>query len=174
MGCASAPPAIVYKHPEFIKNKNKIYKIAILPFKDAKGSPDSGKTMADIFETTLLTSGKFEVFERMQLEKVLNEQNLNLSGLIENPISIGKMVNVDLVVIGSVTTWHQGGWLDTATIVGASVKAVNVETGLTFWSIDDSVSGREAGINDGGVYTTPDVVARILCRKMIKDFIDGN
>ncbi|MBI3585446.1 MAG: hypothetical protein HY096_16040 [Nitrospinae bacterium] len=125
IGCASAPPSI-YKHPEFIKNKNKVYKIAVLPFKDAKGSPDSGKTMADIFETTLLTSGKFEVVERMQLEKVLNEQGLNLSGL-----------------------------------------------GVTLWAIDDSASGMEAGVNDGGPHTTPDVIARILCRKMIKGFIDN-
>lgn len=170
--CASTPPSTIYKHPEFNKNKSKVYKVSVLPFKDAKDSPDSGKIMADIFETALASSNRFEVVERMQLEKILSEQNLNLSGLIENPLSIGKMVKVDLVVIGSVTLWHQGGWSTVRTMVGASVKAVNVETGVTLWSIESSAEPIFG--EDDSPYVPPNVIARKLCRKMIKDFIDSN
>jgi curli biogenesis system outer membrane secretion channel CsgG len=172
VSCTPSTPTLIYKNPEFDISKYK--KIVVLPFKNAivegKMQEGSGEIVSSIFETTLLSSGKFTVIERMQLEKIIKEQQLSSSWLIEEPVSMGKLVKADIVVVGSVTTWYKAGWGSGYTTVGASIKAVSVETGITLWSIDKSSSATY--FTDGiPVNSTCDIVAKKLCREMIEDLL---
>ena len=71
-GCVSSN-TLVYRNPNF--DLNKSYRVAVFPFRDATGAPGSGDTLSTIFETTLLASGKFEVVERGELERIMKERH---------------------------------------------------------------------------------------------------
>ena len=86
-------------------SKRGEYKIAILPFEN-DGSPDAEK-FSRVLQDEMISSvfrnnlNNITLFERTGLNKIIDEQNLSMSGIIENPIEIGKMVSVREIVIGS-------------------------------------------------------------------------
>ncbi|MBI5050410.1 MAG: hypothetical protein HZC11_05975 [Nitrospirae bacterium] len=61
--------------------------------------------MSDNVALELMNLG-FQVIERQSMERVLSEQKLQMSGLVDasTAVQIGKMVGVDAVVLGNVTT----------------------------------------------------------------------
>ncbi len=80
--------------------------IAVLPF----SSQGIGTELKDVDFLDKLITGfvnckRFKVIERAQLEKILEEQKLGLSGIIDpaTAAEIGKGIGVDAVVLGSVT-----------------------------------------------------------------------
>jgi hypothetical protein len=66
----------------------------------------------------LVQSGKFRVMERKDLDSVLSEQSLSLSGAVDEKtaVQVGKLLGCQLVVLGAVTDFSvhksggQGGW----------------------------------------------------------------
>ena len=74
-GCAETS-TIVYRNPNF--DQTKTYRVAVLPFRDAAGHPGSGNALSEIFEATLLASGRFEVVERK------NWSGLSMSAILKN------------------------------------------------------------------------------------------
>ncbi len=80
--------------------------IAVLPFSSQGiGGELSGVDLLDKLITGFVNSKRFKVIERAQLEKILNEQKLGLSGIVDpsTAAEIGKGIGVDAVVLGSVT-----------------------------------------------------------------------
>lgn len=86
--------------------------IAVAAFEDKTdhsrwwwSGPDPGQGMSDMLTTALVKSGKFSVFEREQLDRVLAEQNLGQSGRVtqETAPTIGKLLGVSAIVYGSVS-----------------------------------------------------------------------
>lgn len=89
-----------------------VKKIAVLDFEDAAVSAHFqarnfkiGRAVADILVTELVKDGTFKVIERSQLEKVISEQKLSASGLVDTSevAKIGKILGVSAVIVGSVT-----------------------------------------------------------------------
>lgn len=82
-------------------------KIAVLDFQiQGKGfeTEDMGKIVAEWLITALVQKGRFDVIERRLLEKVLKEQNLGASGVVDSASAskIGKVLGARIVVSGSV------------------------------------------------------------------------
>ncbi len=80
--------------------------IAVLPFSSQGiGSELGGVDLLDKLITGFVNSKRFKVIERAQLEKILEEQKLGLSGIVDpaTAAEIGKGIGVDAVVLGSVT-----------------------------------------------------------------------
>jgi TolB-like protein len=79
--------------------------IAILPF-DTKGiGGDLGEIdLLDKLTTAFYNMNRFKVIERAQLEQILNEQKLGMSGIVDvsTAAQIGKGMGVDAVVCGSI------------------------------------------------------------------------
>jgi curli biogenesis system outer membrane secretion channel CsgG len=69
------------------------------------GDWDIGKGISDMLVTELVKEGTFSVIERKQLEAVLGEQKLGLSGVVDTQTAtqIGKVLGVDAVIVGSIT-----------------------------------------------------------------------
>lgn len=65
--------------------------------------------MADMLTTALVKSGKFMVIERQQLEAVMKEQALGLSGAVtpQSAAQVGKLLGVELMVMGSVNEFGE-------------------------------------------------------------------
>lgn len=63
------------------------------------------RAASDNLTAKLVQSGQFRVIERQQLDQVLQEQNLGAGGRIDpsTAAGIGKILGVQLIVIGSVT-----------------------------------------------------------------------
>ncbi|MCX7920134.1 MAG: CsgG/HfaB family protein, partial [bacterium] len=81
-------------------------KIAVLDFEAIGGSIDTtlGRGVAEILLSALTKSEKYQVVERQQLAKVLKEQKLQMTDLIDpkSAVEIGKILGVETIVAGSI------------------------------------------------------------------------
>ena len=87
-------------------------KVAVLDFEYGTirdrwwpGDWDIGKGISDMMVTQLVKDGTFSVIERKQIEKVISEQKLGASGLVDasTAAQIGKILGVKYVILGSIT-----------------------------------------------------------------------
>jgi TolB-like protein len=80
--------------------------IAVLPFESKGLGNDLGSIdLLDKLITGFVNINRFKVIERALLEKILEEQKLGMSGIVDasTAAEIGKGIGVDAVVVGSVT-----------------------------------------------------------------------
>lgn len=79
-------------------------RIAVLEFKAGVGLSQSDVNgLAGIFSTYLIDTRQFQVVERVQIDRIVSEQNLQLSSLTESQtVEIGRLLNVRYVVVGDV------------------------------------------------------------------------
>jgi TolB-like protein len=103
----AAVPAVVT--PEEVTSSEIIgdrMSIAVLPF-DSKGlgSELGSIDLLDKLITGFVNLNRFKVIERALLEKILEEQKLGMSGIVDvsTAAEIGKGIGVDAVIVGSVT-----------------------------------------------------------------------
>jgi len=86
-------------------------RIAVVDFEDktGHGAWHIGSGMADMLTTALVKSGNFMVIERQQLEQVMKEQQLGLTGAVtpQSAAQIGKLLGVELIVLGSVNEFGE-------------------------------------------------------------------
>jgi hypothetical protein len=153
-------------------------KIAVLPF--IAPPPQTIKTVGGI-ETTLSNAGALVadsiasamigipniiLIERSQLEKLLNEHELSLSGVINNPdfTLLGKILHVDALVVGNITSFYRfqniGAW---GGCVAYSARMVNIRTGEVMFAINGNI---------GQHYVLPEKLANDLARDAIKKLLE--
>ena len=106
-------------------NKKK-KKLAIIEFSDLNDNVnDLGRYLPEKLITELfkLNSEGFSIIERRQLSKVLKEQKLSTTGLIDSKTmqKVGKILGVDALVTGSIT--------DLGNIIEVNARIISVETG---------------------------------------------
>lgn len=82
-------------------------KIAVLDFQlqgEEFDNKDMGTIVAEWFTTAMVREGRFDVVERRLLEKILGEQKLALSGVVDadSATQIGKLLGVKVIISGSV------------------------------------------------------------------------
>ena len=80
--------------------------IAVFTFEDSEYEDDQidlGKTFSEMLTTALIQTNRFQVLERSQLDKILEEQALGLTGAIddETAVDVGELIGIDAVVVGS-------------------------------------------------------------------------
>ena len=101
-------------------------KIAVLDFElrgDSFKTKDMGGIVAEWFTTTMVQDGRFEVVERALLRKIVEEQKLGMTGLIDESSSaqLGKILGVKTIISGSVLQFQ-----DT---IEVNARIINVNTG---------------------------------------------
>jgi len=105
------------------------------------GTSDLSKTMSDSLVLNLINRG-YETVERYNLEKVLSELKLQIRDITdpENAVKVGKKLNVQAIILGSVTKSQQmrtsSGFLAAninttakAVISNATLKVIDTKTG---------------------------------------------
>ena len=153
---------------EFTKNSQRlksIQRIAIIPF-TAKNT-EMGYAVAESLSANLLHS-RFTVIERTQLDKLLAEQGLSLTGVLEDQQSIvGKIKGIDAIIVGSATISNgfaglsNGGYRDY--ISNCSAKLIDVATGEILFAVTYT-SSRPRNLHG---FVTPINVGEILAQKLI-------
>src|SRR5216684_3503107 len=86
--------------------ENQKHTIAVVEFGDLKGNVTNfGRFLSEELITRLYQTKKFKVIERQQLNKIIAEQKLTLTGLVD-PASaqkLGRVLGVDSIVFGSIS-----------------------------------------------------------------------
>lgn len=100
-----------------------------------------GSGVADIFVSEAFRSGRFRITERAELDKVLLEQNLGVSGRIDpgSAAAVGRITGAGLIVLGSlsefgVTTTGGGGKV--LGVFGGSAETVTARVTVDIRMVD--------------------------------------
>jgi len=111
--------------------------LAVLDFEGnekLKGKVDL--KMSDMLTTSLVKTGRFDIVERNKIDNVFKEQQLGLSGIVDemSAAEVGKMIGAEYVVFGSITSATRSdidkfGYILVRIEVGIDVRVVNTTTG---------------------------------------------
>ena len=102
-------------------------KIAVIEFSDLDGNVTQfGKYLAEELITRLFRTKKFEVVERQLLNKIISEQKLSITGMIDpnSAKELGRILGVDAIVSGTIT--------DFVTDLKVNARIISTETGKVF------------------------------------------
>lgn len=103
-----------------------------------------GDGVSDMLTTALVKSGNYRVMERVEIDRILNEQDFGQSGRVtqQSAANIGQVLGVEIAVIGSVSEFgykkgETGGAIkglgigvsNQQAVVGIDVRMVNTNTG---------------------------------------------
>jgi len=102
-------------------------KVAVLEFSDLDGRVTNfGMYLAEELITRLFKTKRFEVVERQLLNKVLTEQKLFTTGLIDpnSAKRLGRILGVDAIVSGTIT--------DLGRYLKVNARIISTETGKVF------------------------------------------
>ncbi len=105
----------------------KIDKIAVVPFSDLNGKiNDFGIFLSDELIDHLFGTKKFEVIERLLVDRIIEENRLSLSGLFDpdSAKDVGMLLGADAIATGTYTILK-----DT---VRVRARIINVENGKVF------------------------------------------
>ncbi|HDP79724.1 MAG TPA: curli assembly protein CsgG [Spirochaetes bacterium] len=134
-GCTSID-VVLNKKVDVVK---KMKKIAVFPF-DIKGA-GWGDEFSDAISHQFFKSGKVDIVEREAIERILKEQRLSMSGLIEDTqaVRIGKMLGADVIILGrgsSLRLTDEKRGRDINNLVDTfSLKAISVEAGDLLFTV---------------------------------------
>lgn len=138
---AACAPRVTIKHwPE----KGKTKRVAVLPVRDFPGAPGSGAQAHAALSSAVLSISVYEVVERGALDDVLKEHQLGTSGLIDESkaVEIGRLLNADSILIGSLTEWHERRALILPpAMVALNLRMVEAKTGVVEWTATHRVGG---------------------------------
>jgi hypothetical protein len=130
-----------------LKNSDKSQTSGQLPYPWRKGIPiisypyaNDGDVISDRIASYLMKSFKFKIVDREYIKSIISEQQVQLSGLVEDrtAIKIGKIVGVDGILVGNVNecvlayiyvTDDRGGIAEQIASVNVNFKIIHVETG---------------------------------------------
>jgi len=102
-------------------------RIAVLEFTDLQGQVTNfGRYLSEELITRLYDSNKFKVVERQLLNKVIAEQKLSLTGVVD-PVSakrLGSVLGVDAIVSGTIA--------DRGDTLKVNARLIDTETGEVF------------------------------------------
>ncbi|MDH4267293.1 MAG: CsgG/HfaB family protein, partial [Deltaproteobacteria bacterium] len=102
-------------------------RVAVIDF-EQKGEQEFrgrqvGEIVAEWLITSLVRTGRFDVVERAQLQKILKEQQMGMSGMIsqETASKVGELLGVKVIITGSV--------IRLGNIYDVNTRLINVEDG---------------------------------------------
>jgi TolB-like protein len=101
-------------------------KIAVLDFEmigDKMETASMGAIISEWFITGIVKSGRFDVVERAMLQKILSEQKLGTSGMIDeqSAAALGKVLGVKAIISGSLLKLQDA--------VDINARVISVESG---------------------------------------------
>lgn len=110
-------------------------RVAVFPF--ISENQFASKTAADMVTAYLIEKG-LVVVEREQVQSVVKEYNLSMTGLLsrDQVVELGKILGVNVFIMGSLPKYEDNiSPIDFKEgFVGVSIKMYEVETGRIIWS----------------------------------------
>jgi curli biogenesis system outer membrane secretion channel CsgG len=174
-GCETISPSVVEFNPRL--ESFPVRRVAILPFEGVPVQnqvevyfacqrhfvPNNGEVVSDMLTTEMMKLPTFDYVERSQIRKILEEQNLSMTQIVEHKTAseIGKLLGVDAIILGKVNRLDADlAFWGFSCIASFSVRMVDTKTGTVLWSA--SVERKEA-------HTEVLKVAREECAKIVTE-----
>jgi len=112
-------------------------RIAVLNIAPSGVSQELAVSVTDLLSTELVNTKMFEVVERMQVAKILNEQGFQQTGVTDSAAAaeVGKLLNTKRVVIGTL------GKLGQKLVI--TIKIVDVEKANILFAEKEMANGEE-------------------------------
>jgi TolB-like protein len=114
------------------KDKSKVHPVAIFPFQErGREVSELGNKATDLLFANLAAEPELYLVERADLKKILDEQELNVSGLVDpaTATKVGQLTGAKILVTGSVLQVDTSLYViakvigtETSRVLGASVK----------------------------------------------------
>jgi len=129
---AKLPPSTTVKKETF---KSKQWTLAVIDFdyefegsgKEGANSynsagKDGGKVIANMLAAELNKMDDLKILERSAIDKVLEEQKMQVSGVIDEStaVELGKLVGADAVLLGDVTDYLT--WVNVTGLSGSTIS----------------------------------------------------
>jgi hypothetical protein len=135
--------------------------IAVLNFEAKNVGQETADAVSDILSTELFNTQRFRVIERQAINKVINELKFQMTGVTDmsQAIEIGKMLNAEKVVVGTVSKFG-----DRTIII--NIKLVDVKT--------SNLELAEKTQTDRGEEGLPEAVDELVQRIAQKIVVEGS
>jgi TolB-like protein/mono/diheme cytochrome c family protein len=107
--------------------QNEKSKIAVMDFVDMQGQVTNlGRYMSEELTTRLYLTGQFEVIERQLLDKIVQEQQISMTGMVDesSAVELGKILGVDAIASGTIG--------DLGKSVKVNARLISAESGKLF------------------------------------------
>ena len=132
-------------------------RVAVLDFQlqgEGYETEDMGKIVAEWLITAFVKNGRFEVIERSLLKKIMEEQKLIMTGVVDegSATKIGKLLGVKVIISGSLMKFQN--------VMEVNARIIDVENA--------SIIAAE-GVKSNSAVRLEDLVIR-MADKIIKDF----
>jgi TolB-like protein len=139
----SPPAAAVAESKDLLREEKPA--LAVFAFEendDALAERKLGGIISDMMVTALSKGNRYRLYERAQLDKVLDEQALNQSGAVEpqTAVEVGKLIGVNVILVGSIGMLNDRFELDARIIEAVSGEVRQAANS----SVDDEEKLREA------------------------------
>ena len=124
----------VDSNPAPVKLVGERMALAVLPFQTTGLGKEIGEiNVVEQMMTTFYNLNRFKLFERTQLEKILEEQKLGMTGVLDasTAAEIGKGIGVDAIVLGSVTRAGRNVSIDVRLIDTETAEIITAQDELS-------------------------------------------
>lgn len=134
--------------------------VAVLDFEPKNITAESAEAATDLLRTELFNTGCFKVVERQRIQKILEEQRFQSTGVTDTDqaAEIGRLLNVQKIMIGTVTLLGGTHILNT--------RIVDVQSG--------QVELAEAVESRGGEENLPRAVTELALKISYKIGLEGH
>lgn len=118
------PPGALTYDPSKVRQVGRRLTLAVLPFQGKGDAQDYAEPATDRMVAQLVELRRFRVIERTKLEEVLQEQKLQVSGVVDDrtAVDVGRVAGADAIVVGSVSVVGS-----TATVSGRLIDTQSSE-----------------------------------------------
>ncbi len=81
-------------------------RIAVIPFSAINLPESNAQTVTGLFETALVKTSAYTVFEQSQIAAVFESQKISLSGLTDDRyvIELGKLLTAEQIILGELSS----------------------------------------------------------------------
>ena len=148
-----------------------IPRIAIMSLENKSGfrgtEMDLGTGMADMLTTEFVTTKKVRVVERAEMEKIMKEQNFDMSGAVnaQTAAKIGQILGVEYMIIGSVNEFGTSksaygafgvSMVNNVANVGLDIRAIDTSSAeiIAAATGKGSKSKKGVGISNAAIFPT--------------------
>jgi len=117
--------------------------IAVLPFFNLTAYPHAGKIVSDHVLTEMYAQTNFRMMDQTKVISILNKDDEDMERLMNQTtaMKIGKMLDVDSVIYGTVTEFRYKRSLNEVPVACISIRLLDVNTNRILWAGTKSAVG---------------------------------
>jgi len=158
-------------HQQFIEKDVLLSKdrhIAVLPFFNLTAYPHAGKIVSDLVLTELYAQTDFRMMDQTKVMSILNKDDEDMERFMNRTaaIKIGKMLDVDSVIYGSVTEFRYKRSLNEVPVACVSIRLLDVKSNRILWVGSKSAVGGNCWFCDDALTRLAQSIAHDLVKSI--------